>query len=596
MSNYFIDNQSTNAETASLNMVRLGNHDHNNIIKYMISEPRFTLFKKNFNRYSDIELYKKYYSLEKNACTISGIDKFSLAEKIWVSDVKNIKRLKIFLIPNEFDTSILTTDTNIKAHNNAFNILHKYERHSSKLYTYKKEIDVLCDIDMRIHRIIRNESDQNYNLILLDRCMYYKPDFQYKFHIVIDTYENKNHYLLIDHMISHYRPEILSDMLESYVIRSFVFNHTLNTNNNSIKSDIYNNTISIIFFLLDKDSCDKIIINSEYPSRTHEVRKIHDDLEFNYQYENNKYDLFIFRCCQFNDNIPDNYGYIHFMRDTLFTFQMLKESEITINYFINDVINYKNNQVYFNCEPYSSIEGHETNQILDDNTPFLRDLINEEQERQVMTSEEYISINTINNEHYIESTNVENTESLDIESLIDLDQIHQERIVDLEINMLEQDNNHGSNLEIPDHNRDIRLYHAGIYRTLKLIDHLLSQSVLLDEETQCCVSLDEIEYDSFYYRCTQCDQVISESSFRRWTENINQLHKTCPLCRYEYVERPQLYKNNTPIIVLCINKLNNILCWPKYYIGKWLIDLFPHNFSIFDRYINYNLKKRLYDE
>ena len=125
-------------EEPSLHIVRRGERGHNNIIEYLIGNPRVTLFMNVHNRYTDIEIYKKKYLLKNNACTLEGIEPFSLVDKLWISNVENIKRFKIFLVPNDFDTSMLNIDTNIKTHENLFNLVHGHKRQLNRyVFRYK---------------------------------------------------------------------------------------------------------------------------------------------------------------------------------------------------------------------------------------------------------------------------------------------------------------------------------------------------------------------------------------------------------------------------------------------------------------------------
>lgn len=64
-----------------------------------------------------------------------------------------------------------------------------------------------------------------------------------------------------------------------------------------------------------------------------------------------------------------------------------------------------------------------------------------------------------------------------------------------------------------------------------------SLAMQLYEEENCVVTLNEIKYGDYFYKCSQCAKPFDYYVFKRWI-NTN---KSCSHCRYKYDNYPQVY-------------------------------------------------------
>jgi DNA-directed RNA polymerase subunit RPC12/RpoP len=92
-----------------------------------------------------------------------------------------------------------------------------------------------------------------------------------------------------------------------------------------------------------------------------------------------------------------------------------------------------------------------------------------------------------------------------------------------------------------------------------------SLAIPLYEEENCVVSLNEIKCGDYFYKCSQCKKPFDYYVFKRWV-NTN---KSCPHCRHQYDNYPQVYiKRRSPTDLIRHHVCNGymLLCRALQYV------------------------------
>lgn len=74
---------------------------------------------------------------------------------------------------------------------------------------------------------------------------------------------------------------------------------------------------------------------------------------------------------------------------------------------------------------------------------------------------------------------------------------------------------------------------------------------------KCVISLEKIGIFEYYYKCPQCQAITSKKNMDEWLLN----NTTCPVCRYDNLIIPNLYKNSIDNRILLVGLTYLLTIW-----------------------------------
>lgn len=598
---------------------------------YTLSHPQVTFLKNVYCRHTQFTTKNIIYNFINNKVilpkiiniTENSVKTIEIITKVWIDNISNVKSFGVYIVGANVDVDMANFNrTNQTGQQNLSDQVNE-----SILQIHKVDMVNILLYDSIIKR---NQYVSDWtNVPCGNLCMIPSMLDNQRILFIIEKYDdNIENNLQIKYYISDSNQEISlfsSALNHEYLLKKYIsFDHHITPGENIINFDISNESITYMFVAIpttkNNTIADQTNIQIQYYTVT-DVKPIGptEPIELNNNMTNisprivmrtinlvkttsnpelswlklDDYDIYMLDACA---NVTTNInaqlcGVISVRNNSRIIINTNLNTNISIGYSYLDVLRYVGGYVGLSRRRLRIVNGEGPNQI----NPI-------ESETESMGFGFYAGRrqpypSTIdmfgNNEEVADENGREINNNID-----QFEEIGWDRPT--EFNNNNNDNN-VDNIDNVSNVGDISHY-ADITTEINMIEkshYLLSEmiisyakktakvKILPLEKSMCQISLEQINYGDYYYKCYKCKNVFSMDSFNKWINKTN-LSSTCPTCRNPIYEQPLLFVNGHSWIkifydtnILIRDKINNIQnsCYKNINTvrGYLLFNILSHN-------------------
>jgi len=542
------------------------------ISQYLTLNPEITFAKNVYRRFTNNVTYKKKYTLNSNIFTFDfeNENDINIVKNIWINDNNAFEKVHFLLVPKyvapqqlfNMDFNIIKQNENIVNFNEDVTLEQLLELSNTilinsisidvlKFLNYNNKNTEYLDMPINISNVLQLINRANFKLVLLfDKKSNEPINLIIKYYKMLDAIEITRY-----NSVSH-----------EYLIKRFVeIPYVINSSTKEITPNFINISINSLMIKSPKklnsvkiDNYD-LIDTRENPENTY----VSNDY---YYYVLDQYD----ELKGFSNDAQPNTNYL--LNDKIIINHDYDEDfPITITYFLYDVYQYStkaissisydklytkkfklylNNIINENLENNSLLEKEEFIQkILDfkfDKIHYNMDFTNYEEAdhlfKPVLGGFQGFKNNDDIYEYYVnewtKKYNPITSQSINT-NIIDVDNL----------NILTQPQSQTPTQYNPlsiMKNKEYKLFKLYLSYYKKLINDAEKNSsinTLLDKDTICEITMENIKEDDYYYKCPKCNGNFEMNAFKDWIEKYSK-DDNCPKCRTPISEIPQLYKNS----------------------------------------------------
>lgn len=326
---------------------------------FITEKPQFSLLKTTYQRHFDIMSRKEVYDFDNNRLTLPINGDLEIVDKLWISNINNIKNIAVFLVNCDCGSGITSNyicDCDMSSININDQENHSYQGAIWLIYK-------MNNIALQTYNALHGEGKYLNLLPCLVHAFVPQRYNATKILFVIDKYdEHVNNNLTVKYMISNDIDEKrrFFQAYHEWMIRKYIsFEYDLNIGENVIDVEFLNNCIFYVMVNIEKTSDPISEIEIEYKtyglSREDKIVKrnilsTHVDEEFCYVKLDN-YDTFILDAYMNTQQLTHQPMGIFEMREgSKFKIHSKHKTKISITYCVMDVVRccWWNAELYYN--------------------------------------------------------------------------------------------------------------------------------------------------------------------------------------------------------------------------------------------------------